>query len=75
MGDAMTRPLALAVSVQEEGFLAGHNVFVNGVQVAHRPYDGSDAESVEREVVEALGTLLRQATGWAREAPPWDPDA
>jgi hypothetical protein len=61
----MTRPVALVVSIEPNGFYRGWNVHINGLKVAHKPYDGSDAEDVEREVVEAFGGLLRQTTGWA----------
>ncbi len=64
----MTRPTALVVTVDTTDYYRGYDVAINGVQVAHRPYDGSCAEEVEREVVEALGAVLRRETGWAREA-------
>lgn len=64
----MSRPTALVVTVDAGDYYRGFAVSINGVQVAHRPYDGSSAEDVEREVVEALGGLLRRETGWAREA-------
>lgn len=64
----MTRPTALVVSVDTNDYYRGYDVSINGVKVAHRPYDGSNAEEVEDEVAEALGVLLRQVTGWPEKA-------
>lgn len=64
----ITRPTALVVTVDAENYYRGYTVAINGVPVAHRPYDGSAAEAVEREVAEALGILLRQVTGWPEKA-------
>jgi hypothetical protein len=57
------------LSVEGAGFYRGHNVKINGVQVAHRPYDGSGVDTVELEVAEALGELIREKLGWNEEAP------
>lgn len=65
----MTRPTALFITVDTDGYYNGATVSINGVPVAHRPYDGSCAEEVEREAIEALGALLRRETGWPKEAP------
>lgn len=64
----MSRPAALVVTVDTTDYYRGFDVSINGVQVVHRPYDGSDAEEVEREVIEALRAILRRETGWAQEA-------
>lgn len=60
----MSKPTALFISVDTTDYYRGYTVSINGVPVAHRPYDGSNAEEVEREAVEALGALLRRETGW-----------
>jgi hypothetical protein len=68
----MTRPAALLVSIDTRDYHGGYAVSINGVQIAHRPYDGSSAEEVEHEVIEALGELLRRETGWPQRAPEED---
>lgn len=63
----MARPTALILEADTRDYYRGHTVSINGVQVAWRPYDGSCAEEVEREAIEALGAVLRRETGWTRE--------
>jgi hypothetical protein len=60
--------------IEDAGWYEGHNVKINGIQVAHRPYDGSLDYDVEREVAEAFGELLREKLGWNKEAPEDDPE-
>ena len=59
----------MIVQVVTAGFYNGHNIKINGQQVAHRPYDGSSYVDVEVEVAEALGELLRKQMGLHKEAP------
>lgn len=62
------------IQVEGAGFYQGHNILINGLQVAHRPYDGSHLDAVEREVAEAFGELLRKEMGLKKEAPPEEED-
>lgn len=71
----MPRVTGLVVTIDSENYYRGHQVYLNGVQVAHRPYDGSDPIEVERDVIVAFGSLLRQVTGWTEENEEEDPYA
>lgn len=64
----------LIIQVDPVSFYGGHNIKINGLQVAHRPYDGSHFDAVEREVAEAFGKLLRKEMGLKKEAPPEEED-
>lgn len=63
------RPLALVLDVEPagSGYYHGYDVFLNGQLVGFRPYDGSDTEDVETEVVTALAQLVRAQLGWKEQ--------
>lgn len=62
------------VTVTPMGMYQGHAIKINGLQVAHRPYNGARSHDVEREVTAALGALIREKLGWPEEAPEGDED-
>lgn len=63
----MVKMTGLVLSVSTDNYYQGHEISINGVHVAHRPYDGSDADEVITEVAETFGALLRKATGWQEQ--------
>ena len=60
---------AIIIEIQSAGWYQGHNIMINGNQVAHRKYDGAHSDVVEMEVAAAFGALLREKTGWPLMAP------
>lgn len=65
----MSKPTVLLISTEGCGFYRGYDVYFNGVKAYHRPYDGSDAEEVEREAVETLASLVREKLGLSLDSP------
>ena len=63
------RPLPLVLDVEPagSGYYHGYDVYLNGLHVGFRPYDGSDTDDVETEVVAALTRLLRTELGWKEQ--------
>jgi hypothetical protein len=69
------RPRAVALTITAESLndgYGGHDVFLNGERIGHRPYDGSNADEVCDETARALAGMLRERLGWAPEAPKED---
>lgn len=55
------------VQYREHYGARGHNVYIDGFEIGHRPYDGSDADDVRFEVMEALASLLQRELGWEKD--------
>lgn len=52
------RVVPLDVTITSENEYSGHEIFIHGVQVGYRSYDGSDSSDVVSEVAVAAGALL-----------------
>jgi hypothetical protein len=61
-------PLTLQLEVESLGPYGGFDVFLSGIPLGRRKYDGSDGDDVAEEVARELAGLLRERLGWPDEA-------
>lgn len=58
------KPTAVVITVESYGLYEGHDVFLSGHLIGHRPFDGGNSDEAADEALAAFAGVLSERLGW-----------